>query len=68
MASHSRRSSRPAGGRSRGEPAGEVEVGTDAGKDATTSFEAIGKEKDNVVKSLVGLKGAIISPFAGIAK
>merc|ERR1712073_27557 len=34
----------------------------------TISFEAIGKEKDNVVKSLVGLKGAIISPFAGIAK
>merc|ERR1712080_345077 len=32
------------------------------------SFEAIGREKDNVVKALGGLKSTLLSPFAGIAR
>ena len=34
----------------------------------TISFEAIGREKDNVVKALGGLKAQLLSPFAGIAR
>ena len=34
----------------------------------TISFEAIGKEKDNVIQALGGLKSQLLSPFAGIAK
>ena len=32
------------------------------------SFEAIGKQKDNVIQALGGLKSELISPFAGIAR
>ena len=32
------------------------------------SFEAIGKQKDNVIHALGGLKSELISPFAGIAR
>lgn len=34
----------------------------------TVSFEAIGKEKDNVIQALGGLKAQLLSPFAGIAR
>merc|ERR1712001_676156 len=34
----------------------------------TISFAAIGKEKDNVIQALGGLKSQLLSPFAGIAK
>merc|ERR1712088_1287236 len=34
----------------------------------TISFEAIGKEKDNVIQALGGLKSQLLSPFAGIAR
>merc|ERR1712001_267583 len=34
----------------------------------TVSFEAIGKEKDNVIQALGGLKSQLLSPFAGIAR
>ena len=34
----------------------------------TISFEAIGREKDNVIKALGGLKSQLLSPFAGIAR
>ena len=34
----------------------------------TISFAAIGKEKDNVIQALGGLKSELISPFAGIAR
>ena len=32
------------------------------------SFERIGKQKDNVIQALGGLKAELISPFAGIAR
>merc|ERR1711990_579133 len=34
----------------------------------TISFAAIGKEKDNVIQALGGLRSQLLSPFAGIAK
>merc|ERR550539_2254294 len=34
----------------------------------TISFAAIGKEKDNVIQALGGLKSQLLSPFAGIAR
>ena len=34
----------------------------------TISFEAIGKEKDNVIQALGGLKSQLLSPFAGLAR
>merc|ERR1712088_536987 len=34
----------------------------------TISFEAIGKEKDNMIQALGGLKSQLLSPFAGIAR
>ena len=34
----------------------------------TISFEKIGKQKDNVIQALGGLKAELISPFAGLAR